>query len=187
MVLKCQTFMITTFRPYILHKLERFILYIPIKWNPNSLPVNLCLSFLFLKGIFIKTKTVYLLISRQSRQVSLEFLVLTVYCFRDWVSVFGFQFLNFNEMIERRARKDSPLYCKKIQDLTILDSGFYTMDSGFQVLDSSLCQWNLDSGFQSGIPWAVLWIPKPRIPDLYSTSKIVSWIPESGLLYMGQK
>lgn len=109
MVLKCQTFMITTFRPYILHKLERFILYIPIKWNPNSLPVNLCLSFLFLKGIFIKTKTVYLLISRQSRQLRLEFLVLTVYCFRDWVSVFGFQFLNLNEMIERRARKDSPL------------------------------------------------------------------------------
>lgn len=110
MVLKCQTFMITTFRPYILHELERFILYIPLKWNPNSLPVNLCLSFLFLKGIFIKTKTVYLFrISRQSLQVSLEFLVFTVYCFRDWVSVFGFQFLNFNEMIERRARKDSPL------------------------------------------------------------------------------
>ena len=33
----------------------------------------------------------------------------SLYCFRDWVSVFGFQFLNFNEMIERRARKDSPL------------------------------------------------------------------------------
>ena len=101
--------MITTFTRYILHELERFILYIPIKWNRNSLPVNLCLSFLFLKGIFIETKMVSLLISRQSCQESLEFLVLTVYCFRDWVSVFGFQFLNFNEMIERRARKDSPL------------------------------------------------------------------------------
>ena len=30
-----------------------------------------------------------------------------------------------------------------------LDSGFHTVDSGFQVLDSSICQWNLDSGFQS--------------------------------------
>ena len=31
---------------------------------------------------------------------------------------------------------------------TVLDSGFHAVDSGFQVLDSSLCQWNLDSGFQ---------------------------------------
>ena len=31
---------------------------------------------------------------------------------------------------------------------TVLDSGFHTVDSGFQVLDSSLCQWNLESGFQ---------------------------------------
>ena len=40
------------------------------------------------------------------------------------------------------------------------------LDSGFQVLySSSLCQWNLDSRFQSlvglRIPWAVFWIPKP--------------------------
>ena len=52
---------------------------------------------------------------------------------------------------------------------TVLDSGFHTVDSGFQVLDSSLCQWNLDSGFQlfTGfqIHWAVFRIPKPRIPD----------------------
>ena len=57
---------------------------------------------------------------------------------------------------------------------TVLDYGFHAGDSWFQVLDSSLCQWNLDSGFQvrfSVIPgsWAVLWILKPRIPD--STSK----------------
>ena len=31
---------------------------------------------------------------------------------------------------------------------TVLDSGFHTVDSGFQVLDSSLCQWNLESGLQ---------------------------------------
>ena len=57
---------------------------------------------------------------------------------------------------------------------TVLDSGFHAGDSWFQVLDPSLCQWNLDSGFQvrfNAIPdsWAVLWIQKPRIPD--STSK----------------
>ena len=37
------------------------------------------------------------------------------------------------------------------------------MDSGFQVLDSSLCQWNLDSGFQSFVGFRI-----PRlscIPD----------------------
>ena len=32
---------------------------------------------------------------------------------------------------------------------TVLVSGFHAVDSGFQLLDSSLCQWNLDSGFHS--------------------------------------
>ena len=32
---------------------------------------------------------------------------------------------------------------------TALDSGFHVRDSGFQVLDSNLCQWNLNSGFRS--------------------------------------
>ena len=31
----------------------------------------------------------------------------------------------------------------------VLDSGFHAGDFGFQALDSSLCQWNLDFGFQS--------------------------------------
>ena len=31
---------------------------------------------------------------------------------------------------------------------SVLDSGFHAVDSGFQVLDSTLCQWNLDSWFQ---------------------------------------
>ena len=43
----------------------------------------------------------------------------------------------------------------------------WAVDSGLQVLDSSLCQWNWDSGFQSlvgfRIPKAVFRIPKPRI------------------------
>ena len=53
---------------------------------------------------------------------------------------------------------------------TVLDSGFHDTDSGLQVLDSSICQWNLDSGLQSlegfRIRWAVFRIPlKPRITD----------------------
>ena len=56
---------------------------------------------------------------------------------------------------------------------TVLDSVFHAVDSGFQLLDPSLSQWNLESGFQSlvgfRIPWAVFRIPKPRIPD--STSR----------------
>ena len=54
---------------------------------------------------------------------------------------------------------------------TVLDSGFYAMNSGFQVLDSSLCQWHLGSGFKS---LEGLRIPKPRIVD--STSNF----PDSG-------
>ena len=56
----------------------------------------------------------------------------------------------------------------------VLNSEIHAEDSGFHVLDSPICQWNLDSGFQSlvgfRIPWAVFRIPKPRIPD--SISKI---------------
>ena len=53
------------------------------------------------------------------------------------------------------------------------------MDCGFQLLDSSPCQWNVDSRFLSlvgfRIPRAVFRIPKLRIPD--TTSKI---FPDSG-------
>ena len=55
---------------------------------------------------------------------------------------------------------------------TSWDSGFDAVDSGFQVMDSSLCQWNLDSGSQLlvgfQIPWAVFRIPKHRIQDFFS-------------------
>ena len=62
----------------------------------------------------------------------------------------------------------------------VLDSGIHAEDSGFQVLDSRICQWNLDSGFQSlvgfRIPWAVFRIPNPRIPDSISII-----FPDSGI------
>ena len=58
------------------------------------------------------------------------------------------------------------------------------MDSGSQVLCSSLCQWNLDPGFQSlvgfRITWVIFWIPKPRSPD--SKSKT---FPDTGFPYEG--
>ena len=64
---------------------------------------------------------------------------------------------------------------------TVLDSGSHSMDSGFhRVLDSSLFQWNVDSGFHFLVgfrsTWALFWIPKPWIPD--STSKK---FPDSGI------
>ena len=54
---------------------------------------------------------------------------------------------------------------------TVLDSGFHAVNSGFQALDSSLCQWNLGSGFKS---LEGLRIPKHGIAD--STSNF----PDSG-------
>ena len=40
-----------------------------------------------------------------------------------------------------------PMYLRESK--TVWDSGFNAVDSRFQALDSELCQWNLDSGFQS--------------------------------------
>ena len=56
---------------------------------------------------------------------------------------------------------------------TVLNSGLHAVDSGFQVLNSSLCWWNLDSGFQSLVGFQ---IPNSRVSD--STSKI---FPDAGL------
>ena len=79
--------------------------------------------------------------------------------------------------VKQDKRIIRPIYSKSS---TVLDFGFHEVDSGFQVLDSSICQWNLDSGFQSLVgfrnPWAVFRIPKPRIPE--SISKI---FPDSGI------
>ena len=51
--------------------------------------------------------------------------------------------------------------CDPLQGIckTVLDSGIHAVNSGFQGVGSTLCQWNLDSGFQSkaqdpGIPQA---------------------------------
>ena len=62
-------------------------------------------------------------------------------------------------------------YCQEAMDVghsgdvevapcTVLNSGFHAVDSRFQELDSSLCQWNLDSGFQS--------LMCPGLLELYS-------------------
>ena len=52
---------------------------------------------------------------------------------------------------------------------TVLDSVFHAVDSGFQLLDPSLSQWNLESGFQSlvgfGIPDSLSCIPDSKVQD----------------------
>ena len=62
----------------------------------------------------------------------------------------------------------------------IQSSGFHAVESRFQALDFSLCQWNLDSGFQSlegfRISWTLFRIPPAKI----------SPIPESGFPYTGE-
>ena len=39
--------------------------------------------------------------------------------------------------------------------LTVLDSKFHPVDSGFQVVDSSLRQWKLDSGYLSLVDFQI--------------------------------
>ena len=53
----------------------------------------------------------------------------------------------------------------------------------FQVADSSLCQWNLDSGFQSLVAFR---IPMPRIPDFTGKNFPDSGNPDS-LIKWGEK
>ena len=48
----------------------------------------------------------------------------------------------------------------EVAPCTVLNSGFHAVDSRFQELDSSPCQWNLDSGFQS--------LMCPGLLELYS-------------------
>ena len=65
---------------------------------------------------------------------------------------------------------------------SVLDSGFHAVDSGFQVLDSTLCQWNLDSWFQYWLGFFELYCgfqsPEFRIPQTQ-----FSRIPESVFPY----
>ena len=86
--------------------------------------------------------------------------------------------------------------CKGIQD----SLGFWVSRCGFRihVLDPSLCQWKLDSGFpsSSGIPDSLsrIPIPKPRIPEsigkIFLDSRFhkqkISGIPDSVFPYMGR-
>ena len=81
------------------------------------------------------------------------------------------------------------LHVSESKKSRILDST--RVDSLFQVLDSNLCQWNLDSRFQSLVGFR---IPNPRHPD--STSNIfpgiqipqakISRVPASGFPDMGR-
>ena len=50
---------------------------------------------------------------------------------------------------------------------TVLDSGFHAVDFGFHALDSSRCQWNLDSSIQivRGIPDSLSRIPDSKAQD----------------------
>ena len=74
-----------------------------------------------------------------------------------------------------------------VREFTVI-AGFWIPRRGFRinVMNSSVCQWNLDSGFQSLVwfrnPWAVFRIPKPRILD----SGKISRIPKSGFPYIGR-
>ena len=93
--------------------------------------------------------------------------VLFSYCFRSYKSHF-----NFLTTGDINKTKNSIAPCKKIQDslcFWIPRRGFRISITGFKILDS---------GFQSSvgfrIPWAVLLIPRPKIPD--STSK---YFPDS--------
>ena len=70
----------------------------------------------------------------------------------------------------------------KKQFFIVLDSGLHAADSGFLVLDS-VCQWNLDSRFQSLVGSEILELYS-RIPEV-SKAKI-SLIPESGFPYTGR-
>ena len=91
-----------------------------------------------------------------------------------WPAVSGHEFSLWFKFLETLVGATVLAPCKGIQDRL----GFRILESG---LDSTpwfripgtkfriLCQWNLDSGYQSlvgfRIPWAVFWILKPRIPN----------------------
>ena len=69
-----------------------------------------------------------------------------------------------------KAPLESPFAsCKVFQEF--LNFGFHAVDSGFQVLDPSLCQWNLYSGFQYLVGF--------RIPQAKFFWIAESWIPSS--------
>ena len=96
------------------------------------------------------------------------------------LSIYYFGFTKDRQMREVHFIRRIISHSWRMHTLTIViisppskDSTLWISDFGFQVLDSCICQSNLDSGFQSlvgfRIHWAVLQIPKHRFPD--STSK----------------
>ena len=97
----------------------------------------------------------------QPSNVIFTFLIITVWEYRDQ-SVKNWNLNQVHSWTDRPIRRESKTVC-------LPGSGFNAVDYGFQVLDSSLHQWNLESGFR--ISWAVFRIPKPR--SLHSMSEFL--------------
>ena len=116
-------------------------------------------------------------------------------------SLFSFLFFNFSSssllvlFFPQNIKRCCSLPHVRISK-TVLDSGFQAVESGLQVLDSSLCQWNLDSGFQSLVWFRNLELysgfqspgfHKQSFPWLRIPEEKISWIPESKFPYKGQR
>ena len=78
-----------------------------------------------------------------------------------------------------------PDHPKGTHPKTILDSGFHAMDSSPETVFRILCQWNLDSGFQSLVGSRIPWVVYSGIqcPGFQIPSVKLSRIPESGFPY----
>ena len=57
------------------------------------------------------------------------------------------------------------LFPHVMESMAVWEFGFNNVYSGFQELDSSLCQWNVDSGIVSGIPVSLSCIPDSKAQD----------------------
>ena len=104
--------------------------------------------------------------SFQPSNVIFTFLIITVWEYRDQ-SVKNWNLNQVHSWTDRPIRRESKTVC-------LPGSGFNAVDYGFQVLDSSLHQWNLESGIQLvgfRISWTVFRIPKPR--SLHSMSEFL--------------
>ena len=116
--------------------------------NPSRVYIRLCRHgkrFLLLnqKQSFINTGKYTLSHYRFCLSTAFSSVTLTYIALVVWLSNLmfldgnGSSFL-FNKIDHPRVRESK----------TVLDSRIHATDSGFEVLDSSVCQWNLDSGFQ---------------------------------------
>ena len=112
--------------------------------------------------------TNWLFSKQRTHELTIAFLwlIITVWEYRDQ-SVKNWNLNQVHSWTDRPIRRESKTVC-------LPGSGFNAVDYGFQVLDSSLHQWNLESGIQLvgfQISWAVFRIPKPR--SLHSTSEFL--------------